>query len=151
MLEGGARGTTQLHHCQTASATAPSRTVSYRLCNILELRQTRGCSNIFIDLRFTRSAFFHRRKPNIFDNMLAIMEKYASNLETQVAERTHLLMEEKKKTDALLYSMLPRYVRTYALSGRCTISQNLLSANNVMNHEYVYCVYLTCGLFYPIP
>lgn len=40
--------------------------------------------------------------------MLAIMEKYASNLEDQVAERTHLLMEEKKKTDALLYSMLPK-------------------------------------------
>lgn len=40
--------------------------------------------------------------------MLSIMEKYATNLESQVAERTHLLMEEKKKTDALLYSMLPR-------------------------------------------
>ena len=49
------------------------------------------------------------RKPNIFDNMMAIMEKYATNLEGQVAERTHLLMEEKKKTDRLLYSMLPRY------------------------------------------
>ena len=41
--------------------------------------------------------------------MMAIMEKYATNLEGQVAERTHLLMEEKKKTDRLLYSMLPRY------------------------------------------
>ena len=40
--------------------------------------------------------------------MATLMEKYASNLENQVAERTHLLMEEKKKTDALLYSMLPR-------------------------------------------
>ena len=40
---------------------------------------------------------------------MAIMEKYATNLEGQVAERTHLLMEEKKKTDRLLYSMLPRY------------------------------------------
>ena len=27
----------------------------------------------------------------------------------QVAERTRLLEEEKKKTDALLYSMLPMY------------------------------------------
>ena len=42
--------------------------------------------------------------------MMAIMEKYATNLEGQVAERTHLLMEEKKKTDRLLYSMLPRYI-----------------------------------------
>ena len=53
---------------------------------------------------------YHCRKPNIFDNMMAIMEKYATNLEGQVAERTHLLMEEKKKTDRLLYSMLPRYI-----------------------------------------
>ena len=42
--------------------------------------------------------------------MVAILEKHASNLEKQVAERTRLLTEEKKKTDALLYSMLPRYV-----------------------------------------
>ena len=48
------------------------------------------------------------RKPNIFDNMLARMEKYATTLETQVADRTKLLMEEKKKTDALLYNMLPQ-------------------------------------------
>ncbi|GIY74410.1 receptor-type guanylate cyclase Gyc76C [Caerostris extrusa] len=49
-------------------------------------------------------------KPNIFDNMLAMMEKYANNLEALVDERTDQLIEEKKKTDALLYEMLPRQV-----------------------------------------
>ncbi|XP_034667956.1 guanylate cyclase 32E [Drosophila subobscura] len=49
-------------------------------------------------------------KPNIFDNMLSIMEKYAYNLEGLVQERTNLLYEEKKKTDMLLYQMLPRTV-----------------------------------------
>ncbi|KFM64257.1 Guanylate cyclase 32E, partial [Stegodyphus mimosarum] len=49
-------------------------------------------------------------KPNIFDNMLAMMEKYANNLEALVDERTDQLIEEKKKTDALLYEMLPKYV-----------------------------------------
>ena len=49
-------------------------------------------------------------RSNIFDNMLSMMEKYATRLETLVDERTQLLVEEKKKTDALLLEMLPRPV-----------------------------------------
>ncbi|KAJ1526714.1 hypothetical protein ONE63_008294 [Megalurothrips usitatus] len=49
-------------------------------------------------------------KPNIFDNMLSIMEKYAYNLEGLVQERTNQLTEEKKKTEALLHRMLPKTV-----------------------------------------
>lgn len=48
------------------------------------------------------------RKANIFDNMIAIMEKYASNLEVLVDERTDQLIEEKKKTEELLHQMLPK-------------------------------------------
>ncbi|XP_068241887.1 guanylate cyclase 32E isoform X2 [Palaemon carinicauda] len=49
-------------------------------------------------------------KLNIVDNMLAIMEKYAYNLEGKVQERTKQLMEEKKKTEILLLRMLPKSV-----------------------------------------
>ena len=49
------------------------------------------------------------RKPNIFDNMIAIMEKYATNLEDIVEERTDQLQEEKKRTEELLHQMLPKY------------------------------------------
>ena len=49
-------------------------------------------------------------RANIFDNMLAMMEKYADNLETLVDDRTHLLLEEKRKTEALLHEMLPKPV-----------------------------------------
>ena len=42
------------------------------------------------------------------DNMVKMMEKYANDLEDLVADRTRELNEEKKKTDELLYRMLPR-------------------------------------------
>lgn len=56
----------------------------------------------------TLYASFRCSKPNIFDNMLAIMEKYAYNLEGIVQERTNQLSEEKKKTESLLLRMLPK-------------------------------------------
>ncbi|XP_073998591.1 guanylyl cyclase at 32E [Rhodnius prolixus] len=65
------------------------------------------------DFRFVRVKLKEMQaglKPNIFDNMLAIMEKYAYNLEGLVQERTNQLTEEKKKTDALLNRMLPKTV-----------------------------------------
>nr|XP_026486999.1 guanylate cyclase 32E [Vanessa tameamea] len=49
-------------------------------------------------------------KTNIFDNMLSMMEKYASNLEGLVTAKTEQLMQEKKRTDDLLNRMLPRTV-----------------------------------------
>lgn len=47
---------------------------------------------------------------NIMDNMIALMEKYTDHLEETVRERTEQLEEEKMKTDALLYRMLPKSV-----------------------------------------
>lgn len=42
--------------------------------------------------------------------MMAMMEKYANNLEQLVDERTDQLQEEKRKTETLLLEMLPRPV-----------------------------------------
>ena len=53
---------------------------------------------------------FAPRNVNIVDSMLNRMEKYANNLEEIVSQRTSQLMEEKKKTDMLLFRMLPKYV-----------------------------------------
>ncbi|KAK2159125.1 hypothetical protein LSH36_158g05017 [Paralvinella palmiformis] len=57
-------------------------------------------------------------KPNIFDNMMAIMEKYANNLEAIVDERTDQLREEKKRTEELLHQMLPRSVADQLKAGK---------------------------------
>ena len=42
-------------------------------------------------------------KENPVDMMMKLMEKYSKHLESIVAERTFELVEEKKKTDRLLY------------------------------------------------
>ena len=44
------------------------------------------------------------------DQMMDMMVIYANNLEVLVNERTHLLYEEKQKTEDLLHRMLPEYV-----------------------------------------
>ncbi|VDM63896.1 unnamed protein product [Angiostrongylus costaricensis] len=44
------------------------------------------------------------------DYVFNILEQYASTLEEEVADRTKELVEEKKKSDILLYRMLPRQV-----------------------------------------
>ncbi|XP_048248100.1 guanylate cyclase 32E-like [Haliotis rufescens] len=62
-------------------------------------------------------------KSNIFDNMMIIMERYANNLEAVVAERTVELAEEKKKTDLLLYRMLPKSVAAQLVRGHPVIPE----------------------------
>ncbi|ESO83952.1 hypothetical protein LOTGIDRAFT_91228, partial [Lottia gigantea] len=57
-------------------------------------------------------------KANIFDNMLAIMEKYADSLEALVEDRTDQLIQEKKKTEELLHQMLPSSVADQLMTGK---------------------------------
>ena len=49
------------------------------------------------------------REINLIDEILNKMEKYTTQLEDLVAQRTAALQEEQKKTDALLGKMLPKY------------------------------------------
>ncbi|XP_020613215.1 atrial natriuretic peptide receptor 1-like isoform X2 [Orbicella faveolata] len=63
-------------------------------------------------------------KTNIFDNVVYMMEKYADNLEELVIERTGQLIEEKKKTDALLERMLPRPVAEQLKRGKAVEAES---------------------------
>ncbi|XP_038064179.1 guanylate cyclase 32E-like [Patiria miniata] len=63
-------------------------------------------------------------KSDILDNMMAIMEKYANNLEEIVEDRTHQLVEEKKKTDNLLHRMLPKPVANQLKRGMQVVPES---------------------------
>ncbi|GAB1600318.1 retinal guanylyl cyclase 2 isoform X1 [Argonauta hians] len=54
--------------------------------------------------------FNNGRKQNFVDTMFKMLEKYSTDLEDIVRERTMQLEEEKKKTDELLFRMLPSSV-----------------------------------------
>lgn len=51
------------------------------------------------------------------DDLLRRMEQYANNLESLVEEKTEQLSMEKRRTEELLYQVLPRPVATTLLSG----------------------------------
>ncbi|XP_046544538.1 receptor-type guanylate cyclase gcy-28-like isoform X3 [Haliotis rubra] len=66
-------------------------------------------------------------KGNILDNLLSRMEQYANNLEALVSERTADYLEEKKRAEDLLYSMLPKEVATQLIRGKSVAAENFES------------------------
>uniref|UniRef100_A0A8C8JM73 Guanylate cyclase n=1 Tax=Oncorhynchus tshawytscha TaxID=74940 RepID=A0A8C8JM73_ONCTS len=62
------------------------------------------------------------------DMMMNLMEKYSKHLEAIVAERTQDLLQEKQKTDCLLYSMLPKPVADDLRQGRTAEAQSYSNA-----------------------
>lgn len=49
------------------------------------------------------------------DHVFKVLEQYATNLEVEVESRMKELTEEKKKSDILLYRMLPKFVVLFLL------------------------------------
>lgn len=47
---------------------------------------------------------------NFLDNLLNRMEQYSNNLESMVEEKSKTIMEEKMKTEELLYQLLPKFI-----------------------------------------
>ncbi|KAH3843976.1 hypothetical protein DPMN_117511 [Dreissena polymorpha] len=54
---------------------------------------------------------YHRNNgdsKNVLDVLLQRMERYANNLESMVEEKTQAFLDEKKRSEELLYKVLPR-------------------------------------------
>jgi len=54
---------------------------------------------------------------NFLDNLLNRMEQYTSNLEQMVEEKSRSFIEEKKKTEELLYQLLPKFIAEQLKAG----------------------------------
>ena len=70
--------------------------------------------------------------------MVKKLERYANNLEELVDKRTEELFQEKKKTDQLLYRMLPTYALLLTLINCVPLSVlpliwKLISFQNILS------------------
>ncbi|XP_033751983.1 atrial natriuretic peptide receptor 1-like [Pecten maximus] len=66
---------------------------------------------------------------NFVDMLLQRMEKYATNLEDIVEERTQQLLVEKKRSEELLHQILPRSVARDLLQGRNVLPESFSSVS----------------------
>ncbi|KAH9525533.1 Nitrogen permease reactivator protein [Bulinus truncatus] len=93
----------------------------------------------FHNIRKRLREFNGHKRFNIMDNMLQMLESYSSNLEVLVNERTEELEAEKRKTDTLLYQMLPPFTRSQSTVKPLTLDQVLTSGSKQLtcNNELV--------------
>ncbi|GMT31927.1 hypothetical protein PFISCL1PPCAC_23224, partial [Pristionchus fissidentatus] len=61
---------------------------------------------------------------NLMDHVFTVLEQYAGNLEDEVESRMKELVEEKKKSDILLYRMLPKQVADRLKLGQAVEPEN---------------------------
>ena len=84
------------------------------------------------------------------DNMIQKLESYATNLEEIVEQRTGQLVEEKKKTEILLYRMLPKYaiycLRILCFNYNCHLNYVDTFGLRCMSRffSYIYSLYVIC-------
>jgi hypothetical protein len=57
------------------------------------------------------------------DHLFLMLETHAQNLENEVSERTKELIDEKKRSDVLLYRMLPKQVVEKLKMGQVSIKR----------------------------
>ena len=68
--------------------------------------------------------------------LLHRMENYATNLEALVEEKTNAFLEEKKRSEELLYQVLPRLISVLII---CKTLQKLLCLDKTKHLGILHC------------
>ncbi|XP_045460026.1 atrial natriuretic peptide receptor 1 [Harmonia axyridis] len=71
----------------------------------------------FENIRGTLRSIMKDFCENLMDDLLKRMEQYATNLEALVSEKTEELSQEKRRSEELLYQVLPRPVAQQLMAG----------------------------------
>ncbi|KAI1700201.1 adenylate and guanylate cyclase catalytic domain-containing protein [Ditylenchus destructor] len=87
-------------------------------------------------IRTAVKSMLNSKATNLMDYFFSLMENNATVLEREVSERTMELVQEKKKSDILLYRMLPRFVADRLKLGQ-TVAPELFEAVTVFFSDVV--------------
>lgn len=69
------------------------------------------------------------------DDLLRRMEQYANNLESLVEEKTEQLSMEKRRTEELLYQVLPRYIQFHLVKQKYKFNLNIYNPLYLMRTQ----------------
>ncbi|OQV15544.1 Atrial natriuretic peptide receptor 1 [Hypsibius exemplaris] len=89
-------------------------------------------SFIRVQAQLRAGAGFSRQ--NVVDHLIKRMEQYAETLESTIAETVKGFMEEKKRSEDVLYSILPRFVAQMINSGTTILPETYSSTTVYFSH-----------------
>lgn len=98
------------HHFSSCENSLENYTGKVYICWTNELLLT---SKLLVYKEDVQLLWRDKSGDRLLDMLLSRMEEYANNLEDLVEERTQSLIIEKRKSDELLYQILPRYMYMY--------------------------------------
>ncbi|OQV15547.1 Atrial natriuretic peptide receptor 1 [Hypsibius exemplaris] len=73
-------------------------------------------------------------RKNVVDHLIKRMEQYAETLESTIAETVKGFMEEKKRSENVLYSILPKFVAQMINSGSTILPETYSSTTVYFSH-----------------
>lgn len=95
--------------------------------------------------------YYRGKDRSLLESLLNRMEQYANNLEGIVAERTALLAQEQRKTEQLLFQILPKWVPSDSLPSLQTSLPALTSSLPAHYLLLVWCLFFNIFMLNHVP